>query len=134
MHCWELMLLLSSFHQRCLPAEHREDTPYCSQQQSPELTAFQDKRSDIRGRISHALHNLAEKASELGLISTATRDTILNPLDRLMANERTSLFMSELESSIKLDPKALHTFLDALRVVNEIFFKSLINNLGMFYT
>lgn len=92
--------------------------------------------SDIYECISKPaiLSRFAHRASEFGLISKATKGILSEPLDRLTINERTTLFMSDLETSITSKPRALETFLDMLRESNDAFFETLISNVGMFYT
>ena len=129
----EGVLVLYPFHQQGLPAECPEGMTSCSQQRSPELMVFLEKQSDIHRLVSSTVqHNLAYRAFAKGLISETNKTTITDPLNRLTANERTNLFINELEARIKTDPTALTKFLNMLRESDAAYFSTLIRTISEF--
>ena len=86
------------------------------QQQSPELAVFTKHIPTIRMGILHGVqHDIAHEAYAQGLISKAVHRTVTGALNRLTPDERTDLFMEELESRIRIDTTVLTKFVDLLK-------------------
>ena len=86
------------------------------QRQSPELTVFLEKRSTIRtGIMSSVQHDVAQKAYARSLISDSVHRNVTGTLNRLTSDERTDIFLDELEQRIRNDPIVLEYFVQVLR-------------------
>ena len=88
--------------------------PQCTgNQHSLELTVFQEKRSIIHRGILHNVQDIASRAFARYLIPDRVCEDITG-LSQLTANQRTDKLLSELQSRIVVDGKALTTFLHLL--------------------
>ena len=106
-------------------------SPVTQQEQSPELTVFMKKLPIIRTGILHSVqHDIAHEAYAQGLISKAVHRTVTGALNRLTADERTDLFMDELESRIRLDSTVLTKFVDLLQRSDSTCYGALVGNIS----
>ena len=88
--------------------------PQCTgNQHSLELTVFQEKRSIIHRGILHNVQDITSRAFARHLIPDRVCEDITG-LSQLTANQRTDMLLSELQSRIVVDGKALTTFLHML--------------------
>ena len=91
-------------------------SPVTQQRQSPELTVFTQHLPSIRTGILHGVqHDIAHKAYAQGLISKAVHRIVTGALNRLTPDERTDIFMDELETRIGIDAIVLTEFVDILK-------------------
>ena len=83
-------------------------------QQSVELTVFQEKRSVIHRGILYNVQDIASRAFTRHLLPDRVfRD--ITGLNQFTADQRTDLLLSELESRITVQAAALTQFLDVLK-------------------
>lgn len=82
------------------------------------------------GISSTVQHDIAHEAYAKGLISKVVHRTISDPLNRLTKDERTDIFMEELESKITNDPTALIQFVNVLKESDASYYKDLIRNIS----
>lgn len=71
-------------------------------------------------------HDLAHQAYAKGLISKVMHRTVADARNHLTVDERTDLFMEELESKIRIEATALVKFVDVLRESDSVYYAILI--------
>ena len=105
------------------------------EQQSPELTVFKEQSDTIRtGILNNVQHDVAQKAYSRSLISDKVHRDVTGTLNRLMPDERTDLFMAELEQRIRNDPTVLMKFVNLLRQSDAAYYKVVIDTISTFQT
>ena len=105
--------------------------PFPAVMQPPELTVFVEKRFDIRrGILSSVQHGIASRTYARGLISEGVHRTVTDPLNAFTADQRTDIFLNELESRIRNDPRVLRTFIEVLRHSDAVHYAALIRTIS----
>ena len=106
-------------------------SPVAQQQQSPELAVFTQHLPTIRTGILHGVqHDIAHKAYAQGLISKAVHRHVTGALNRLTPDERTDIFMDELETRIGIDAVVLTEFVDILKSSDPAYYGALVRKIS----
>ena len=106
-------------------------SPVAQQKQSPELAVFTQHLPTIRTGILHGVqHDIAHKAYAQGLISKAVHRNVTGALNRLTPDERTDIFMDELETRIGIDAIVLTKFVDILRSSDPAYYGALVRKIS----
>lgn len=102
--------------------------------QSPRLSVFQSNYATIRTRISNSVqHELVHEAYAKGLVSKEVHRTVSSASNRLTLDERTDIFMDELESKIISDPAAMEQFVEMLKGSDASYYNDIIRNISMLH-
>ena len=105
-------------------------SPLTQQRQSPELTVFTQHLPAIRRGILHSVqHDIAHEAYAQGLISKEVHRNVTGALNRLTPDERTDIFMDELETRIGIDAVVLTKFVDILKS-SESYYEALVRKIS----
>ena len=78
------------------------------------------------GVLSNVQHGLATTAYAQGLISERVHRDVTDALNRLTADERTKIFLNELELQIHNDTNVLPKFVDMLKQADPLHYTSII--------
>ena len=92
----------------------------------PEYQAIVSCRTNLQDLVSHDCDSVTPLLREHGLISETTEGrTRLNSTGSRIAGE----ILSNVESSIKHNPKLYYKFLESLREVNEVYYQDVIRKI-----
>ena len=107
-------------------------SPVTQQRQSPELTVFTQHLPAIRRGILHSVqHDIAHEAYAQGLIiSKEVHRNVTGALNRLTPDERTDIFMDELETRIGIDAVVLTEFVDILKSSDPAYYGALVRKIS----
>ena len=88
---------------------------------------FLEQRPVIRrGILSSVQYTIAPGAYARGLISEGVHRTMTDPLNLLTADQRTDIFLNELESSIRNDASVLTAFVEVLMQSDAAYYATII--------
>ena len=96
----------------------------------PSFLVFLEKCPIIRTGILNSVHGIAPGAYARGLISDVVHRTVTDACNHLTVDERTDIFLNELESRIKIDASVLATFVDVLRQSDPVYHATLIRTIS----
>ena len=129
-HCKAIIVLLSVLHMTVQfvfpPAIHGRKT---GQQQSHELRVFQENYLTLHTGIRDNVQDLVRRSFSRDLLPDGVRRNITDTHD---PQKKTDLLLSQLESSIKINPSVLMKFVDVLREADAVYYATLISPISKF--